>query len=76
MGANNCHYLFRSTNGGDTWERWRYELATPTEASYNLTVPAISPLLADGTYRLFINSGYTGQFWALDPSKADWEAIQ
>jgi hypothetical protein len=67
--------LFRSTDGGDSWERWRYELTTPTEESYTLVIKAISPLLADGAYRLFISSGYAGQFWALDPAKARWETV-
>jgi hypothetical protein len=53
--------LFRSIDGGDFWERWRYELTNLTQDSYTLVVQAVSPLLADGADRLFIGSGYTGQ---------------
>jgi hypothetical protein len=67
--------LFRSTHGGDAWERWRYALANPPQNSYTLSIEAVSPLLADRTYRLFISSSYAGQFWALDPAQAEWEAV-
>jgi hypothetical protein len=61
--------LFRATDGGDSWERWRYELTDLPQDSYTLVVRARFTLLADGVYRLFISSGYAGQFWALDPAR-------
>jgi hypothetical protein len=36
-----------------------------------MTAGAISPLLNDGSYQIFVGTG-DGQFWVLDPDEMDW----
>jgi hypothetical protein len=62
--------LFRSIDDGVTWQRWLDErladLYCNGPLDKTMTAGAISPLLSDGSYRLFVGTG-SGQFWVLDP---------
>ncbi|MBN1811745.1 MAG: hypothetical protein JXA14_07910 [Anaerolineae bacterium] len=64
--------LFRSTDGGDTWERWRDERLTGRDYWSRLNTGAISPALEDGSHRLFVGTA-AGEFWSLDPAALTWE---
>jgi photosystem II stability/assembly factor-like uncharacterized protein len=67
--------LFRSTDGGDNWSRWRDERLAGRDYASKLTVAAGSPPLADGSHRLFVGTA-AGEFWALDPAELSWEPVQ
>ncbi len=60
--------LYRSTDGGDTWEYWA------DKQMAGLAVSVSSPLLKDGSYRLFLGTA-AGEFWTLDPRALRWEAV-
>ena len=62
--------LYRSTDIGETWERWPGEQADETKPA----ALAISPLLRDGSYRLFVYL-QDGQVRALDPMTLAWEPV-
>ncbi len=66
--------LFRSSDGGATWERWADERLSGRDYKNALTVGAASPLLKDGSYRLFVGTA-AGEFWTLDPRALRWEAV-
>ncbi len=69
--------LFRSTDGGDTWEYWADERLAgraPTPGSSKPTALAMSPLLDDGSHLIFVGTS-TGEFWTLDPAALDWESV-
>lgn len=67
--------LFRSTDGGDTWEHWVDERLVGRDYFQRLTAGAISPMLDDGFYQLFIGTA-AGEFWALDPAALAWEPVE
>jgi len=67
--------LFRSTDGGEAWERWPDERLAGRDYFQRLTAGAISPLLDDGRYQLFIGTA-VGEFWALGPAAMAWEPVQ
>jgi hypothetical protein len=64
--------LYRSTDHGSTWERWRDARLAGRHYGTHLTTGAISPRLPDGSYRLFIGTA-KGEFWTLDPRVLTWE---
>lgn len=67
--------LFRSTDGGDTWARWRDDRLLGRDYSQKLTTAAVSPLLPDGSHQLFIGTA-AGEFWSLNPAVLNWEPVQ
>jgi hypothetical protein len=66
--------LFRSTDEGDTWERWIDQRLAGRDYFQRLTAGAISPLPRDGQYHLFVGTA-VGEFWVLDPAALDWEPV-
>jgi photosystem II stability/assembly factor-like uncharacterized protein len=68
------HDLFRSTDAGDTWQRWRDKRLAGRDFGSRLTSGAITPLLDDGQHQLFIGTA-AGEFWTLDPATLDWEPV-
>jgi hypothetical protein len=71
--------VYRSRDEGHTWQRWRDDRLAPFHCSSTLdrmiTAGAISPLMPDGGYQLFVGTG-SGQFWVLDPAEMDWIPVQ
>jgi hypothetical protein len=67
--------VYRSLDDGLTWQRWVDERLAQFSCSGTLdrmmTAGAISPLLNDGSYQIFVGTG-DGQFWVLDPDEMDW----
>jgi len=66
--------LFRSTDGGDTWERWLDDRLAGRDYFQRLTAAAISPMLDNGRYQLFIGTA-SGEFWSLDLAALAWEPV-
>ncbi|MBM4431491.1 MAG: hypothetical protein FJ026_14275, partial [Chloroflexi bacterium] len=69
-----AHDLFRSTDGGSTWERWADERLATLSESDRITAGAISPLLDDGGHHLFIATE-NGEFWPLNPATLAWQPM-
>lgn len=67
--------LFRSIDDGDTWQHWRDARLEGRDANWELTAAALSPLLDDGRYQLFIVTT-AGEFWVLDPPTLAWEPVE
>jgi hypothetical protein len=66
--------LFRSMDGGETWQRWKDERLPAPDDTNELTAMAISPVLDNGQYQLFIGTA-AGEFWSLDPTEITWEPL-
>jgi|GEM_PF-933912 len=66
--------LFRSTNGGQTWKRWRDERVARRDYANKLATAATSPALPDGRHQLFVGT-HDGEFWTLDPWQLAWEPV-
>jgi len=66
--------LFRSADGGDTWERWSDERLAGRDFESRLTVIAIAPLPDEGRHQVFVGTG-AGEFWSLDPMALAWERM-
>ncbi|OQY22996.1 MAG: hypothetical protein B6I34_05110 [Anaerolineaceae bacterium 4572_32.1] len=66
--------LFRSTDNGQTWERWSDERLAGRDYFHRLSAGAISPLLDNGRYQIFIGTA-AGEFWSLDPAALTWEQV-
>jgi hypothetical protein len=67
--------LFRSTNGGQAWERWRDQRLDGRDYTDKLATAATSPVLPDGGHQLFIGT-HAGEFWVLAPEQLTWEAVR
>ncbi|HAJ37277.1 MAG TPA: hypothetical protein DCL15_16530 [Chloroflexi bacterium] len=64
--------LWRSTDAGVTWSQWDdARFADPNDLNNKMRALALSPLLADGGYRLFVGTG-TGQVITFDPTTLVW----
>ena len=60
--------LWRSTDNGATWARWDDARLQGLDYTSHMSAAAVSPLLADGTYRLLVGTA-NGQVWAMDPAR-------
>lgn len=66
--------LFRSMDGGETWQRWT-DARLPDQSDTNeLTALAISPVLDNAQHQLFIGTA-AGEFWVLEPTEMAWEVL-
>lgn len=68
------YHLWRTTTGGQQWEQWRDPLDTPRDYTNAFRTLAISPLLADGAYHLFLGTT-DGQFLLPNPT-VHWMTIK
>jgi hypothetical protein len=59
--------IWRSTDGGTTWQPWGDPRLQGRDYSRALTTLALSPRLPDGDYRIFAGT-WAGEFWSLSPS--------
>ncbi len=66
--------LFRSTDGGQTWDRWDDERLAGRDYSSKLATATTSPALPDGQHQIFVGT-YAGEFWTLDPEQLSWEPV-
>ena len=66
--------LFRSTDGGQTWERWHDERLAGRDHADRLADVSTSPVLPDGRHQLLVGT-YAGEFWTLDPERLSWEPV-
>jgi hypothetical protein len=66
--------LFRSTDGGQTWERWHDERLDGRDYANKLATATTSTVLPDGGHQLFIGT-HAGEFWALEPEQLSWEPV-
>lgn len=67
--------LWRSSDAGVTWSQWDdARFADPNDLDNKMRALALSPVLADGGYRLFIGTG-TGQVITLDPATLIWTPL-
>lgn len=66
--------IWRTTDGGATWTQWRQSRFTDSaDFRQRIHSAAISPLLADDNYRLYLGAG-NGEVLALDPALIEWDA--
>ncbi len=66
--------VWRTTDGGVTWMQWEQDRFTdPSDFDQRLHSAAITPLLADGRYWLYLGTG-EGEILALDPAALTWSA--
>lgn len=67
--------LWRSTDAGVTWSRWDdARFADPSDQDAKMRALALSPVLTDGGYRLFVGTG-AGQVITLDPTTLTWTPL-
>ena len=67
--------LFRSTDDGDSWERWPDARLEGRDYFQRLTAGAISlPLEGEG-HRLFVGTA-AGEFWSLATATMAWQPVQ
>jgi DNA-binding beta-propeller fold protein YncE len=66
--------LFRSTDGGETWERWSDERLAGRDFERRLTVMAIVSLPDERRHQVFVGTG-AGELWSLDPTRLVWESM-
>ena len=67
--------IWRTTDAGATWAQWDdARFADPADFDHKLRAAAVTPLLADGGYRLFVGTG-TGEVIALDPATLGWTPL-
>lgn len=67
--------LFRSTDGGSTWERWADERLAGRDYTNKLTAAAVSAPQDNGRHQVFIGTA-AGEFWTLDPERLTWEPVR
>ncbi|MFN8487527.1 MAG: hypothetical protein U0350_08050 [Caldilineaceae bacterium] len=65
--------VWRATGNGATIQPWDDRRLRDRTFENKLASIAISPLLSDGHYRLFIGTN-AGEFWTLDPAQVQWQA--
>lgn len=64
--------IWRTTDGGLMWAQWQQSHFTdPGDFSQRIHSAAVTPLLADGGYRLYLGTG-SGEVLALDPAAMEW----
>jgi hypothetical protein len=64
--------IWRTTDGGVTWAQWRQSRFTdPADFKQRIHSAAVTPLLAGGSYRLYLGTG-SGEVLALDPAAMEW----
>lgn len=63
--------VWRTPDGGLTWESWDEPQLAAAEFGAELRSTAVSPVLADGSYRLFLGAA-DGQFRSLEPATLAW----
>ena len=61
--------LWRTTDGGETWERWQDPRLAGRTFDNALTALAVTPPIADGSYHLLVGTN-AGEFWILTPYDA------
>jgi DNA-binding beta-propeller fold protein YncE len=67
--------LWRSLDAGVTWAQWGdARFADPDDLDNKIHALAVSPLLADGSHRLFIGTG-AGEVITLDPTTLAWTPL-
>lgn len=66
--------LWRTTDGGVTWSRWVDDRLSKLDYKNQMLAGAVSPVLADGSYRLFAGTA-DGQVWVLDPAAMQWKSL-
>ncbi|MFN3331420.1 MAG: hypothetical protein ACK47M_02760 [Caldilinea sp.] len=65
--------IWRTTDGGATWTQWRQSRFTdPADFRQRIHSAAITPLLADDDYRLYLGTG-SGEVLTLDPATMEWD---
>ena len=63
--------LWHSTDAGSTWEQWDDVRLATMLGDQDLTSVALTPLLADGGYRLVLGTE-NGQVLTVDPANLTW----
>jgi hypothetical protein len=63
--------IWRSDDDGLTWSSWDDTRLEGLDYTNNMSTAAMSPLLSNGTYRLFVGTA-NGEVWALDPAAMTW----
>ncbi|MFO7633680.1 MAG: hypothetical protein R6W76_14140, partial [Caldilinea sp.] len=64
--------IWRTTDGGVTWVEWEQSQVTdPSNFTERIHSAAVTPLLVDGSYRLYIGTG-GGEVLTLDPAAMAW----
>jgi hypothetical protein len=63
--------IWQSTDNGLSWSSWEDSRLEGLDYTNNMSTAAVSPLLGDGTYRLFVGTA-NGQVWTLDPVAMTW----
>lgn len=63
--------VYRSTDGGVTWQQLLDERVTSLTWENLLTAATLTPELADGSYRLLLGTA-SGAIWQEDPAKLFW----
>ncbi|MBK8051203.1 MAG: hypothetical protein IPK16_31325 [Anaerolineales bacterium] len=66
--------LWRTTDGGQTWARWADPRLDNLTFEQEMTAIAVSPVLADSRYQLFI-AFRTGEIWVIDPARMAWNEL-
>ena len=67
--------LWRTTDAGATWAQWDdTRFADSADLDNKIRALAVTPLLADGGYRLLIGTG-AGEVIALDPTTLAWAPL-
>ncbi len=66
--------VLRSLDGGRTWQSWQDPRLVNRTYDNFISAAAVTPLLADGTYRLLIGT-LNGEFWQLDPAQLLWTPL-
>jgi hypothetical protein len=66
--------LYRTLDGGVTWQVWDDPRLAALTLETEITSAAVTPILADGSYRLLIGTA-AGELWAAEPSQMTWTAV-
>lgn len=68
--------LWRTVDGGVTWAQWDdTRFADANDFDNKIRAAAVTPLLTDGSYRLYLGTG-AGEVIALDPATLVWKDLQ